>query len=95
MKRLLAVASVAILITACGSDDDGGSDSGDGAQAEVAAIVIQAAADAGATPDEDCIRDAADRIDDTDAQALVDAGLDGDPDISAATGEILAEMLTC
>ena len=47
------------------------------------------------TPDEDCIRDAADRIDDADAQALVDAGLDGEPDISAATGEILAEMLTC
>ena len=29
------------------------------------------------------------------AAAMVDAGLEGEPDISAEAGEILAEILTC
>ena len=93
MKRILAAATVAVFITACGSDGGGGSDGNP--QGEVADIVIAAAEEAGASPDADCIRENAERIDDGDAAALVEAGLDGDPEISAETGEILADMLLC
>ncbi|MFK7919250.1 MAG: hypothetical protein AB8G14_14335 [Ilumatobacter sp.] len=93
-KRAVAIVAVAgLALAACGSDSDGGDGSSD--QDKVADLVIGAAADAGAEPDSDCIRDAAQAISDDDAAALVEAGLEGDPDVSAATGEALAEMLTC
>lgn len=93
MKKQLAAAMVAgLVIAGCGSDSDGG---GDSPQDEVAEIIIQAADDAGADPDADCIRERAQDISDEDAQAMVDAGIDGDPDISVEAGEVLAEILTC
>jgi hypothetical protein len=92
MKHILAAATVAVLLAACGSDGGGSSDD---PQGEVADIVIEAANDAGASPDAECIREAAARIDTEQAELIVDAGLDGEPDISAETGEILAEMLLC
>ena len=94
MKQQMAAAIVAgLVIVGCGSSD---SDSGgDSPQDEVAEIIIGAAADAGAEPDADCIREKAQNISDEDAQAMVDAGLDGQPDISAEAGEVLAHILTC
>lgn len=92
-RTIAALAVAGLAVTACGSDSDGGDSESD--QDKVAEIVIGAAQDAGVEPDADCIRDAAQAISDDDAAALVAAGLDGDPDVSAATGEALAEMLTC
>ncbi|MDW3216337.1 MAG: hypothetical protein R8G01_20270 [Ilumatobacteraceae bacterium] len=76
-----------LTLAACGG---GGSD-----QDQVADMLIEAADDAGASPDSDCIRDLAQDISDDDAEAMADAGLQGDPEISDAAGEILAEMLLC
>ncbi len=88
MKKLLASSLMAALLFAgCGG--------GDSDQDKVADIVIQAAEDAGASPDSGCIKDAAGRLSDDDAAALVDAGLQGDPTISADANGILADMLTC
>jgi hypothetical protein len=84
-RSLALVAGLAL--AACGG---GGSD-----QDQVADLLIEAADDAGASPDSDCIRDLAQDISDADAKAMTDAGLQGDPDISQAAGEILAEMLLC
>ncbi len=92
MKKQLIRALVAgLVLVACGSDDGGGSSDQD----KVADLIIKAADDAGASPDSDCIRDAAKKISDADAKAMIDAGLEGEPDISAGAGEILAEILTC
>ena len=87
-QHTLSITLVAgLALAACGG---GGSD-----QDQVADLLIEAAADAGASPDADCIRDLAQDISDDDAEAMTDAGLQGDPDISEAAGEILAEMLLC
>lgn len=37
----------------------------------------------------------AQQISDDDAKAMVEAGLQGEPDISAEAGETLAEILLC
>lgn len=87
-KQTLSIALVAgLALAACGG---GGSD-----QDQVADLLIGAAEDAGASPDPDCIRDLAQDISDADAKAMTEAGLEGDPDISEAAGEILGEMLLC
>lgn len=86
-KHLITALVVSVALVGCGG---GSSD-----QDEVADIVIKAAEDAGAEPDSDCIREHAGKLSDDDAGAMVDAGLEGDPDISAEANEILAEMLTC
>lgn len=87
-KHTRSIALVAgLTLAACGG---GGSD-----QDQVADMLIEAADDAGASPDSDCIRDLAQDISDDDAEAMADAGLQGDPEISDAAGEILAEMLLC
>ena len=87
-QQTLSIALIAgLALAACGG---GSSD-----QDQVADLLIEAADDAGASPDPDCIRDLAQDISDADATAMTDAGLEGDPDISDAAGEILAEMLLC
>lgn len=91
MKKQLITALVAgLVLVACGGDSDSASN-----QDKVADLIIGAAEDAGASPDGDCIRDAAQDLSDDDAKAMVDAGLEGEPDISTEANEILAEILTC
>lgn len=87
-KSILACVAAALIVVGCG----GG---GDGDQGQVADIIIRAAEDAGASPNADCIRDAANKLSDADAAAMVEAGLDGDPSISDGANEILIEILTC
>ena len=92
MKKQLVSALVAgLVLVACGSDSDGGSSNQD----KVADLIINAAEEAGASPDADCIRDTAKKISDADAKAMVDAGIQGEPDISTEANEILGEILTC
>ncbi len=87
-KMTIACLAAAMILVGCG----GG---GDGDQGEVADIIIKAAEDAGASPDADCIRDAAKKLSDEDEAAMVSAGLDGDPSISDGANDILIEILSC
>ncbi len=90
-RSVAALAAAGLVLAACGGDDASPQD-------QVADIVIDAAADAGASPDSDCIRDEANKLSDSEAQLLVDAGFGPgaeDPGVSEETNEILAQMLLC
>lgn len=88
MKKLLisAVSTTVLLsgglLSACGGS------SGASAQDGVADMFIGLAADQDLKLDEDCVRTNAAEFSDADAQAMVDAGVDGDPDISDAADAI-------
>jgi hypothetical protein len=92
-SRCFAAVSVAALVlAACGGDDDGGS----GPQSEVADMVIEDMKAEGFVVDEDCVRDAVGELSDDDAQALVDAGPEGDAgDLGADAAEAAAEVAGC
>ena len=45
--------------------------------------------------DEDSVRDLAGQLSDADAEALVDAGLEGDPEVSAEADEIGDQLESC
>lgn len=75
-KILTVVMSAALVLGACGDS------SASGAQGEVADLFIDVANDEGLALDEDCVRDNTSKLSDDDARALVDAGLEGDADIS-------------
>lgn len=50
---------------------------------------------AGMTVDEQCVRDAVGKLSDDDLRAIVDAGMDGDPDVSAEADAIGASIVEC
>lgn len=88
----LAVAALTLSFTACSSDNAGG------AQAEVADMMIEAFESEdleGIELDEDCVREVADELSDDDAQKIVDAGIDGDPDVSDEADEIGDKLADC
>ena len=89
MKKAIAACLAATMILAgCGG--------GDGDQGEVAGIIIQTAEDAGISPNADCIRDAANKLNDEDAAAILElVGLDGNPTLSDGANDILVEILSC
>lgn len=96
--RLIGSITIATLaLSACG----GGSDNANGPQAEVADMVIKALGETAVvegvdvTVDEDCVRAATGKLSDSDAQAMIDAGPDGEADISAAGQAIGASLLEC
>lgn len=98
-SRLVAgIAVGALALAACGGDDDDGG--GDSPQDQVADMLLQeldgSEADMeGVTIDEDCIRDITGDLSDEDAQAIVDAGPDGDPEVSVSGEELGLAMLDC
>ena len=94
-SRLSATISiVALALAACGGDDDGGS--GSGPQGEVADMVIEDMEAEGFVVDEECVRDATGELSDDDAQALVDAGPEGDAgDLGADAEEAAAAVAGC
>jgi hypothetical protein len=98
-SRLLATISIAALaLAACGGDDDGGGSGGgdDGPQSELADMVIGEMEADGLVVDDECVRDAVGQLSDDDAQALVDAGIDGDPgDLGADAAEAAAGVAGC
>lgn len=97
----LAIAALAL--TACGGDDDGGGGGGGGsAQDRVADMMIDVLNEAseiegieGVEIDEGCIRDKIDELSDADAQAILDAGPDGEPEVSDEAETIGASMSDC
>ncbi|MFP5486748.1 MAG: hypothetical protein ACLGHQ_00375 [Acidimicrobiia bacterium] len=82
----LAIATLAL--AACG----GG---GGGQQGEVADMMLASAEEEGIELDDDCVRDVAGRLSDDDAAAIVEAGVDGDPDISGDADALAEEMFDC
>lgn len=87
--RLFSTLTIAALaMTACG----GG---GGGAQGEVADLFIELAGDEGIELDRSCVEDAAEGLSDDDAQKIVDAGVDGDPDVSADAEAVGSQMFNC
>ena len=101
-KRILAATAAAtLLLAACGGDDDSG---GDSPQDQVADMMIDALnaefeseeLQGVASLDEDCVRDAAGELSDDDAQKIIDAGPDGDPEgLSTSAEEAAASLLEC
>lgn len=92
MRAMTAVLACAVLaLAACGGDDD---DAG-GAQGEVADRLLDEAADQDLALDESCVRDKASQLSDEDAQKLLDAEDDEDPDLSPEGEQVTAELFSC
>lgn len=91
--RLLGTIAIAALaLTACGGDDDGG---GGGDQDVVADRILASADDEGLELDADCVRDVAGKLSDDDAAKMVEAGVDGNPELSADAEALSNEMFSC
>lgn len=89
--RLIASLAVATLaVSACGGDDGSS-----GQQGEVADMMLEAAESEGITLEEGCVRDVAGRLSDDDAAKIVEAGVDGDPELSADAEALAEEMFDC
>ena len=90
-RRIAALAVGGLLLAACGSDSGGPS----GAQGEAADAAIAAADEEGFALDEGCVNDLAGQLSDDDAQAIVDAGPDGDAALSPEGEDLSLQLLTC
>jgi hypothetical protein len=87
--RLLGSIAIATLaLAACG----GG---GGGDQDEVADMIIDAAADEDFQLDEGCVRDVASKLSDDDAAKMLEAGPDGNPDLSEDADALASDMFSC
>ena len=92
MKSLTPIIMIAALALAgCGGSDGGASD----AQAQVAQQTIDAASEAGFDLDEGCVNNIVTELSDDDAQAIVDAGPLGDPDVSAEGSALAGQLVNC
>jgi len=89
-RRMATLATGVLLLAACGGDDGAG-----GAQGQAADAAMAAAAQEGFELDEGCVNDIAAQLSDEDAQAIVDAGPNGDADISAEGEALSLELLGC
>ncbi len=94
------VAAATLALAACGGGDDGGS--GGSAQSQVADMMLTAldedlAAEGLSSDiiDRDCVRDAIGELSDDDAEKIVEAGPDGNPDVSADAEDIADSMFEC
>jgi hypothetical protein len=92
-KLMIPTFALALLVLAACGDDDGGSASG--VQGEAADQLITSAEAGGLALDEDCINQTAAKLSYADAQAIVDAGPDGDADVSAEAEALQNELFNC
>jgi len=98
--RLLGIAlaiAAPLGFAACGGGDGGGTSPQDGV-ADLLIEVINEQLGGGGIDfelDEQCVRDLTDQLSDADAQAIVDAGVDGEPDTSAEADAIGEQIETC
>ena len=91
LRPVLLAACVALLAS-CGSDDDAASSG----RRKLVDQAITFAEDNGLSADRDCLTTLFDKLPDDDVEKLVEAGLDGDPELSAegdAVGDGLAACL--
>lgn len=90
MKTRVIAAAVAATLVLSGCGDGGGK------QDEVADMVIEEMADQDVAMDEDCVREAAGKLSDDDAQKILDAGPDGDAgDLSDDAQEAARTLINC
>lgn len=89
--RVIKAMTVGAMLTlaACG----GGSGGGD--QAKVADMALQEMSDQGVELDAECVKDKTAKLSDEDAKKLVEAGPDGDADVSPEAEAIAQEMIAC
>ena len=90
-KTIISAIAVGILVLAACGSDDGAS----GVQAEAAQQALDRADDLGMDLDESCVQDLAKQLSDDDAQAIVDEGTDGDPDLSDEGEALTSDLLNC
>lgn len=88
----IAIATIAAcsLLAACGGDEDSG-----GGRDEVVDQFVEAASADGATVDEACVREVVAKLPDADVEKIVEAGPDGDADVSAEAEELGFELIEC
>jgi hypothetical protein len=87
-KPFSTLVVTAIVATACG----GG---GGGQQGEVADLFMDLASEEDIELDRDCVEEAAEGLSDDDAEKIVEAGPEGDPDVSPEADAIAAAMFGC
>ena len=86
--RIISSLAVATLVlSACGGSS--------GSQGEVADLMLEAAAEEGLELDKDCVNDIAGDLSDEDADKLIAAGVDGDPELSAEGEALGLKMVSC
>jgi hypothetical protein len=86
-RFICSIATVTLVLAACG-----GGDGASGKQGEVADQLVASASEAGLELDTACVDDIASKLSDDDAQRILDAGPDGDPTLSDE-GEALGEQI--
>jgi len=87
-RIISSLAAATLFVSACG----GGAG---GSQGEVADLFLASGQEEGLDLDKGCVEDVTAKLSDDDAKKLVDAGVEGDPELSAA-GEALAfELAGC
>lgn len=84
IARNLRRAAIAVVIAACGSSCGGTSP-----QVQVAEMYVSVAAEDGYEVDPACVSEEMEAMSEADARALVDAGLDGNADLSEAGIDVL------
>jgi len=100
--RFIGTVAVATLaLAACGGGDDGGS-SGGSPQSRLADMMLEDLDEDLASEgidadvvDRDCVRSTLEGLSDEDAEKIIEAGPDGDPDVSASADEIADSMFEC
>jgi hypothetical protein len=108
MRRFAVVAALVagLGLAACGGDDDDAG--GGGSQDDVFDMMMQAMEESLASEmpegveldiedivDEDCLRDKTDQLSDEDAEKIVEAGIDGDPEVSAEAEQVAESLDEC
>lgn len=83
-RLISSLAIAALALSACGGSGSSGS------QGEVADLMLAEAEKEDIELDDDCVRDVAGQLSDDDAEKLLEAGVDGDAELSA-DGEALAD----
>lgn len=96
-RLISTVAIAALALAACGGDDDGGGSPQDGVADMMLEVINSELGEdtPGVSIDEQCVRDAIGELSDEDAQKILDAGPDGNPEVSASAEAIGESIFEC
>ena len=91
-RIISSLAAAALVLSACGGGGDGGGGSASGDQAKAADMIVTSMEAEGIDVDSGCIDKLATQLSDEDAKKIVEAGTDGEPELSAE-GEALGDEI--